>query len=507
MKERLAVHGGVAIGLAAVFGAMAVFRLIDADEGIYLLNARDLTRGLVPYIDFSFPQAPLLLYVYGAWMKVFGVSWYSARLLSAALAVALGLLVYRHVAVVTGRVVWGVAAAVILASSTLAFSWYTTVKTFGLAALLLFLAYHAVSSGSARRRYLLAGVCLGLAIDTRYYLAVVVPLFAAEAWRERERLATLGRFMAGVAIGLIPGAIFLLVDADKYIFDIVGTHVVRSDSGPIGAFGQKIKVLRYLLGLHTTWGLTSVASIQFALLAFTNLALLIFYLVARRPLRLSMGISIAVSLVSLMPTPTYVQYFCLALPFLVVDAVIGVAPLIDRHAATDAGARARWLPWAAGIGLAVYVLVAPIDIYWHIAGGFIVPGVGSRENAKNWTIPAVQRIGRTIDEEMPPNGGTVISWWPGYFVETRSDIYPKLRNPWSLWYYRRMPREDVARYGLVTHEELVANIRAHAVPVVVLGNLTFDAKDQYRFILQRSGYRLVKQLDDTEIYRAAEATR
>ena len=59
-------------------------------------------RGLIllhkkPYVDFFYNQAPLLPYIYAAWMKLAGVSWRSAKLFAALLTAALGTLVYLDV--------------------------------------------------------------------------------------------------------------------------------------------------------------------------------------------------------------------------------------------------------------------------------------------------------------------------------------------------------------------------------------------------------------------------
>ena len=40
------------VALAAVYVPMALFRLVDADEGIYLLNARSVLKGDLPYHYF-----------------------------------------------------------------------------------------------------------------------------------------------------------------------------------------------------------------------------------------------------------------------------------------------------------------------------------------------------------------------------------------------------------------------------------------------------------------------
>src|SRR5262245_30444009 len=91
------------VGLGAVFLPMAMLRLVDADEGAYMLVARRVMEGALPFHDMFYPQMFLLPYGYGAWMKIFGFSWYVGRLLSGLLTVALGVLLYAEVRRLTGR--------------------------------------------------------------------------------------------------------------------------------------------------------------------------------------------------------------------------------------------------------------------------------------------------------------------------------------------------------------------------------------------------------------------
>src|SRR5580704_14951471 len=87
----------VFVGLMWFFLFIAHHRFIDGDEGFYLLASRLVMEHKAPYLDFFYPQAPLLPYAYGLWMKLFGISWFSARSFSATLTTILGLLIYEHV--------------------------------------------------------------------------------------------------------------------------------------------------------------------------------------------------------------------------------------------------------------------------------------------------------------------------------------------------------------------------------------------------------------------------
>src|SRR5579863_3526665 len=79
------------------FAFIALHRFIDADEGSYLLAARLILQHKNPYLDFFYNQAPLLPYVYAAWIKLGGVSWRSAKIFAALLTALLGTLVYLDV--------------------------------------------------------------------------------------------------------------------------------------------------------------------------------------------------------------------------------------------------------------------------------------------------------------------------------------------------------------------------------------------------------------------------
>jgi dolichyl-phosphate-mannose-protein mannosyltransferase len=494
--RRLAADLGVALGLAAIFVPMALVRLIDADEGIYLINARMVLEGQTPFRDFHYPQMFLLPYLYAGWMALAGVGWYAGRLFSALLAIALGWVLYRHVAFLSGRRIWGVIASLVFATSSLAFVWLPLVKTYAFGTLALFLAYGVLAWGPERFKHLLAGIFAGLAVDTRLYVVAVVPVLAIAAWRHRTRGRALAHLALGLGLALAPNLYFFLPDPDLFVFNIVGHHAIRSDSGLVGAIPQKVQALGNMLGLNGSYGATSL---QFTLIALANLALLVSCLSLRRSLPLSLQFAAVLLVVSLVPTPTYPQYFTMFLPFMVVAASELV---LDVTREDPPGPVRRVLGAAGALLIGLHVAVAPIDVWWFTVGGDIVPGVFARANVRNWTIPAVKRVGEAIDAAMPPGGTTVISFWPGYFVETRARVLPRLANPNALWYAPRLSPAQRERYQFVSVNELVGHVEAHQVPLVVLGNwLPADAGPAYRALLVKNGYALVTKLGDTEIYR------
>ncbi|MBK7091605.1 MAG: hypothetical protein IPH59_07785 [bacterium] len=57
LDKRLILILALQLAAALVF---VYYRTVDADEGFYLAAAQRVADGMMPYVDFFFPQAPLL---------------------------------------------------------------------------------------------------------------------------------------------------------------------------------------------------------------------------------------------------------------------------------------------------------------------------------------------------------------------------------------------------------------------------------------------------------------
>lgn len=494
--------------LAAVFVPMSHYRLVDGDEGTYLLDSRLVMEGQLLFHDLFWPQMFLTPYIYGVWMKlVVGNSWYGARLLSALASIALGLLLFRQVRHLTGRQTWGVLAVVLFSFTSLEFGWLPLIKTFAFGTLALFAAYAVLALSRSPNRWFYGGVLLGLAIDIRLYVVVVVPAFLVELyldeWHDvRKRAMEVAHFAVGLALALLPNQFFYLLDPETFIFNIVASHATRSTWGFFGFFPQKIYVALQLLALNSAEG---AVSLQFALLFFTGCAAWVSSLATRRRLPLSSMIFITLALAGMIPTPTYAQYLSMTVPFLLVDVVAFVATL----AAEGAGAGLRRL---GAVALAAYVLVSPLDFYRFTSSGRDVYWLRYEGEARNWSIPVIRAVGRAIDREITPGRPFVIAPWPGYFVETRARIWPKMENHFTIGFSTVMTERDIRKFKFMSTPELLASLRGHAVDVVVVGNFNFlESSDAERSWWKdqalRNGYALVERIEDTEIYRLPPEAR
>src|SRR5437773_1240856 len=128
-------YGRYRLVLGAILAVYAIASLrlvllgnVNHDEGYYLYAAKLAWQGQVPYRDFAFFQAPLLLYVYGLPQALVGGSLYAGRLTSFVLGAATLVLVGALARRLAGKLAALIATALLVATST--FDWvFTTTRT------------------------------------------------------------------------------------------------------------------------------------------------------------------------------------------------------------------------------------------------------------------------------------------------------------------------------------------------------------------------------------------
>jgi hypothetical protein len=483
------VLAGVAIG--CLFLGISLCRFIDGDEGFYLVASRLVMEGKRPYGDFFYLQMPVLPYAFATWMTVVGAGWYTARILAALLATGIGVLVFHCSARLTRSLHLAVLASILYAACGLSIGWYSVVKTYGVSELLLLSA--CALAGSRRPGALLAcGLCLGLATSVRLYMIVAAPCVALYLLREigwnRASLVSIGWVAGGVMVGLLPCAPFLLRDREAFLFDTITFHSLRYPKGGEGFFGgvgQKWQTVLSLLGLRHSEG---TGGIQFLLL-LAAAAVGIFGATSPRN-SLIRYLWIVLGATSLLPNPTFNQYFCLIVPLLAIG-------IVERlHAASPFG---KSISLLLGLALVAYVTLGALDARRFVATGERVPGIESPANAINWSIPTVRVISRGIDRV---GAEQAASWWPGYFAFTRTQIVMDMANDFGIRAAPRLSAIQRARYHIPTYDDITRMIRTGSPRVFVEGNWSPDGLGQ---ILFENGYRVRGQVARTRIWEHATA--
>jgi hypothetical protein len=471
----------VALGLAAVLLPMAWARLIDGDEGFYLVAARLVAEGKRPYEDFFLPMVPILAYVHGGWCALLGRGWYLSRTLSGLIAVGIGVLVFEHAFRASRRRAVGLAAAALYAAAGMTLGWLTIVKTYGLA-LLLLLAALLVLQTRARFASLACGALLALAAGVRLYVVVA---FAAAALhllrRENPRpLRELGLLAAGGVLGLVPLLPAILGDWEAFSFGAFRFYGMREygQSGFVTGFAQKLEILATVLPLRTM----APGTVQLAGLLLLAVAALLSRQTPRNAVVAYTWLALFVT--SLVPSPAYAQYFCMLVPLLAIEGAVllGTLPL-------------RPLAPLLAPAAALYLAMGVYDVRRFASDGTNVPGVYHPANAINWKIASVVELGRALDAQ---NAEVGASWWPGYFATTRTPIVTELANDFAIHASARLTPAGRQRFHVTTDTQMLEMIKTRRPRLWVAGNWAPPEAT----LLPASGFRQAAQVGAARLFVA-----
>jgi hypothetical protein len=451
-------------------------RMIARDEGFYLMAARLVMHGHLPYSDFFYPQMPLLPYLYGLWMKLFGFTWISARSLSALLSAALGSLIYLRLLKKGGHAA-AAAGLFLYATASLTYPWFITAKAYVLSTALLFAAYMSANS-ETRQRPLLAGVLLGLSAMARLHLILLWPVFAIYFWKRGDKLckAALIRLCIGTLIPFLAVLPLLLNDSEAFLFNNIEYHLLRSNLDLANALKLKYSLLATLLGLVKG---RIFDNFQFILLALGTLLYAALHRSAAYDLALPLALVLFV--ISFLPTPAYAQYFCALLPFLVICSVMLISDV------RPTGVFTRRL-----ISLVVLLLtlryLAMTPHFWTKYTILCKAGncYGGLTDATEWSIKSLRTAADEINRLTRPNE-MVFAQWPGVLFESHALPLPGTENQFGRHIAKKLSKASRGRFRVLNRSDEVQTLLNEQPRLIILRKNSSQGRLAVQ--LEKLGYR------------------
>jgi len=483
----------------------AEYRLIDSDEGLYLIAGRTLYEGRLLYRDFFWPQVPGVPVLYGAWSSIWGEAWIQARALSVLFTAGAGTILFF---IARRRGLRSALTTVaIFATCAVTLTWQPLVKSYAVTTFFLMAAWAALPERFDTRRAGLAGLFFGLAVSCRSLIAPLVLVFLVQVYlsatKRRDRLVGAAWYAFGVVLGLLPIWIFMAGDAEAFFYDNIGSHGDRTASG--GYFGlltQKVAMFSRLLGLsgvffgkRMSW--YPYQSIQTALLFGASFIALGRVLWLRRIPPFHYWMAAVIFAVSMVPTPTYFQYHVVVIPVLAYIVAGLLQELWDRRAVRI----------AAAVLAVVFVAATPPELHRFAKTGVGVPVLGKEEPPGNWSLATMRRIAAKLDELTRP-GEEVISLWPGHLVGSHAAVVPGYENQHTFTKGLKRSDEERARYHMPLIQDQAKLIMAHHTRLIVVGNHV--QKTDTKQFLFAEGYRPVASFSpesDAEIWMSTRHER
>ena len=473
------------------------YRMIDPDEGFYLESSKLVSEGQIPYFSFFFQQGPLVPFLYGSWVKIFGATWPAGRGLSALMAAAIGWLTFLYIYRETRSLLAAIAALALYVTCGFILAWFTVVKTYVATAFFLFVSYIVLCWPPLRlssSRLVAAGLLFGLATAARSYVIVLAPVFLV--WiltavpRGKGRIQSVVWFLVGFAVGYSPCIILFLSSPDVFLFDNLGYHAIRSSGGLIGDWDQKISTLLEMVHLRPDDGLqlTALTVVSFMMLSYLRRA--------SGAGLLALASAATLALVSLLPTPTFPQYFALCMPFLIVSATLGVF-----FAASEFSPPVQWRAnIAVVVGLAAFGLSAfpSIRFFLHSYKSYYADGI----HYADFSLTNVRQVSNAVDR-LAATSEEVASFWPGYLFQTRANILPPFNNDFGWVAGAKLTPEARLKYKVGSPSEIEPLLDAHTPRIVVVGNQFAGGVpeiDDYKRMLAENGYTVAETVGGAEVF-------
>ena len=210
---------------------------LNQDEGWYLLAARNVSQGELPYSDFAYTQAPVFPFVYALGAPVvnkWGVR--GARVITqvfGGFAILFAVLLADRLAAPDRRRTAFCAALILVTVNVYQSYFFTVVKTYALCAFFLMLGLYLLSLVNRDRNLLLpflTGFLLALAAGTRISSGLTMPLIGFYLLAVRRQVGDKPWLSYGVGGGCGLVLVFLplyLAAPDQLKFGIIDYHTGR----------------------------------------------------------------------------------------------------------------------------------------------------------------------------------------------------------------------------------------------------------------------------------------
>ncbi|MBD3381882.1 MAG: hypothetical protein GF404_06770 [candidate division Zixibacteria bacterium] len=448
------------LGLSLVSGlAFVFFRVIDVDEGFYLSAASLVANGASPYIDFFFPQMPILPVLLAPFSETGLGGLWAARGLALLCHLLLAIIAYFFLKRQLENFKLALAGMFMVAMSGPLMAFNVLAVQYIFSNLFFFIAFVLLfdSLGKPRVNYLMVFAIfffLAAAVNVRLIAIAFVPLFffiTFFVFRTRPGYSLLN-FLASVLTGLAAPSLYsikLLVQSpDKFVFNNFAFHLLRGGSVGIGQILlNKLEVLTMvLIQPHYLFVIALAVWSQFLLYSFRrrrdyNSLQKIFF-------QLSFALGVGYFLIYMIFHPINTRFFQQPLIYFIMASLPAVIYLFERGRKT------------ATILVAVYLLTFlpyPAEFIFDI-----------RNEHKTYHFDHVRQVSDLIREYSQP-ADTLLAEWVGYNVFSRR---PQVNSEDFTGFQYDFGNALIphGKYRLMTEDHVNAILRERTARLVVVNN-------------------------------------
>jgi hypothetical protein len=447
------------------------------DEGFHMLAAQLIKRGMRPWIDFCFPQAPLNAWWNAGWMRVFGETWRASHGVSALLIAGAVFLTARFVQTRLPDDGWrwpvALAAGLMTGLNVMVVEYGPLGQAYGTGLLLIVAAFRLTVSAAERpgvRHAAAAGLCAGAAGGCTLLTAPAGPvltLWLVFQSGAKQRWSKLIAMCGAALVPWLPVAWLAAQGPRQAWFNLVEYHTKwRPLYWP--------DTTQHDLETIALW-VDSGQAVVIGLLALAGIAYVYFRSEWPRGLKaefyLCAWMSLGLSIEAARAHPTFQRYFVFIVPFVAILAAAGVYAMASRLLSP---ARA-WLP-VAGLAF-VFIFGLGKSLY-------------DRQDIYTWLD--YEHVAHRIAQITPP-GAPLFAEEHVYFL-TRRQPPPGLEFTYS--HKLTLPPAELKLLHVIPQAELDRQITDAKFATVYI----CEDEDTYKKLRLHENYELSEESEDCMIF-------
>lgn len=486
------------------FSYLSLNRYVAWDEGFYAYAAKLVSEDKTPYLDFFYPQMPLLPYAYSIPLlfNPFESNWEALRLftgvLSAISATFVSLILNKKTSKFFALI--GTIGFCCLNNSII---WLSTVKSYPLTvATLLGSIYLLLDSKSNNNKFLkifLAGFLLGLSTTTRLYIIVLIPIFgihllAPKAGEKsplsaiinnlRKDLSTTIYLLLGFSLAFALPILLIFLNFESFWFNNVSYHNIRSQH----SFWDELPYKRNLvLNLFSIKPTAQFIGYEYAIIFILSFIIGLVKLIFSKKIDLMLLIGATIFLVSFIPVPSYIQYFCI--PIFILFIYIFTELLSIKNKAVKTCLTSLFCFSILAFS------TANINLYTNPQIG--LQGIKRKQDIEDKSLSSISKLSNKI-ATFSHNNDLIWSYWPGYLLDTKASSISGGENHFSYRIGDRITKEQKSKFKLLSENDVKESISNSKPKIVVLPRR--QSRRKYNKNLEYGKYESIHAQGLVEIY-------
>jgi len=264
---------------------------IDYGEGFLLNQAKMLSEGKNIYKDISeepfiisnYP--PLYPLLWSLFVKLFGVSFFSGRIISIISCLTISALIYKIVLKNTNNKKVAITSALIFLASPYVYSWSTLARVDMLGLLLSILGIYLVLTGEERKVLLSIPIFIASFFTKQFFVMAPIAAFVYLVLRREKKLALKFGFLFLISLAALFSALNYFTENQFFL------HVVLYNANP---FSIHRAISCYIAFIRIHWGLVLLSLYYLLVVVVTkergeNVRLLLIYFILSSLFALTVG--------------------------------------------------------------------------------------------------------------------------------------------------------------------------------------------------------------------------